>query len=198
MDQLKDRDMPAGRGRLIDAAFVCMSKYGQDGTTVRKIAEEAGFTPGLVKHHFGNKENLLVETYRHLNENTVGRIARALNENQSDIGKALDGALQALFPSDLSDVRQMRVLVAFWGLVLTNPNFAKVQADTNAQTRALFCQLAAKQIGNEDDAADIADGIIALTDGLWLECCMNPNRMPPAKAVQIAVKFSQASLGLGH
>lgn len=196
MSQRPRSETATGRDRLINAALYCMARYGQKGTTVRTIAEHAGVTPGLVKHHFGSKEGLLVETYRDLNESTVLRIADALNAHQDNIDKALEDAIQALFPRDLSDVRQMRVLVAFWGLVLINPNFAEVQAETNSQSRKLFIKLASKQVPHPDDAADIADGIIALTDGLWLECCMNSAEMTPAKAMQIAIAFSRSSLKL--
>lgn len=186
-----------GRTRLIVAALHCMARFGQRGTTVRKIAELAGVTPGLVKHHFGSKDALLVATYRHLNESTVARIQTALTVHQHDPGQALDDAIAALFPDDLTDVHQMRVLVAFWGLVLTNPDFAAVQAATNAQSRKLFCALARLQVPSQAEAEEIANGIIAVTDGLWLECCMNPVRMTPAKAMLIAASFSRARLGLG-
>ena len=196
MDQSTKRDMPLGRAKLIDAALLCMANFGQNGTTVRMIADQAGVTPGLVKHHFGNKEGLLVETYRHLNEATVTRIADALSTHPNDTGRALESAIHALFPSDLSDVDKMRVLVAFWGLVLTNPEFSAVQAETSSHTRRLFCKLIASHDSNPHSAGDIADGIIAITDGLWLECCMNPTRMTPKKAVQIAVKLAQEILRL--
>ncbi|MCK0150854.1 TetR/AcrR family transcriptional regulator [Marivita sp. S6314] len=194
MVQQTPRDMPLGRAKLIDAALSCMANFGQDGTTVRVIADHAGVTPGLVKHHFGSKEGLLVETYRHLNERTVTRISNALHLYPNDVGAALESVIQALFPSDLSDVRKMRVLVAFWGLVLTNPRFAEVQAETNAQTRRLLCDLIAQHSSDPDATDDVADGIIAITDGLWLECCMNPGRMTPEKAVQIATKLARGIL----
>ena len=196
MDHPPNSDMPLGRAKLIDAALFCMANFGQNGTTVRMIAVQAGVTPGLVKHHFGNKEGLLVETYRHLNESAVTRIGQALDTHPNDLGRALDSAIHALFPSDLSDLRKMRVLVAFWGLVLTNPKFSAVQADTNAQTRQLFCKLVEMHRIGPSKAADISDGIIAITDGLWLECCMNPTRMTPEKAIQIAVKLARDILRL--
>lgn len=197
MDQENSQDMPSGRAALIEAALFCIAKYGQHGATVRIIAEQAGVTAGLVKHHFGSKEALLVETYRHLNEGTVSRIAQAIDSNPNDIGRAIETAIHALFPEELSDVSKMRVLVAFWGLVLTHESFAAVQSETNAQTRKLLTNLIVKFQSNPHDAADIADGIIAITDGLWLECCMNPARMTPQKAIQTTLKLAVSVLGIG-
>ena len=186
--------MPNGKARLIDAVLSCMAEFGHSGTTVRKIAEIADVTPGLVKHHFGNKEALLVETYRHLNQLALDRIEAAIEANLENVETALDGAIEALFPGDLSDVRQMRVLVAFWGLVLSDQAFADVQAGTNTEMRKLFAGLLRPHSQSTADSYDIADGLIALTDGLWLECCMNPNRMTASKAISIAKRLSRRNI----
>ena len=40
---------------ILQAALRVFSKYGYDATSLRKIAEEAGTTHGLIRHHFGDK-----------------------------------------------------------------------------------------------------------------------------------------------
>ena len=185
---------PAGRINLIEAALSCMADEGQSGTTVRAVTERAGVTPALVKHHFGNKEGLLVEAYRHLNRMALDRIEGATELHPSNLESALRGAIKALFPEEMSDVSQMRVLVSFWGLVQNNPRFAAVQAETNAEMREMLVKLLSEHAPETEGITEIAEGIIALTDGLWLECCMNPDRMSPARAMQIAIDFSRRGL----
>jgi len=46
------------RARIRDAAIRLFAERGVDGTTVRDIAQEAGVSPGLLRHHFGSKEAL--------------------------------------------------------------------------------------------------------------------------------------------
>jgi AcrR family transcriptional regulator len=46
------------RARIRDAAIRLFAERGIDGTTVRDIAQEAGVSPGLLRHHFGSKEAL--------------------------------------------------------------------------------------------------------------------------------------------
>lgn len=46
-----------GRSRLIDAAIECFAASGF-GVSVRAIAERAGVTAGLIRHHFGSKDAL--------------------------------------------------------------------------------------------------------------------------------------------
>jgi AcrR family transcriptional regulator len=46
------------RARIRDAAFRLFGERGVEGTTIRDIARAAGVSGGLVRHHFGSKEDL--------------------------------------------------------------------------------------------------------------------------------------------
>ncbi len=46
------------RARIRDAAVACFAENGIADTTVRKVAESAGVSPGSVIHHFGSMEGL--------------------------------------------------------------------------------------------------------------------------------------------
>jgi AcrR family transcriptional regulator len=53
---------PAGdftaRARIRDAAMRLFADQGSAATTIRAVAEQADVAPGLVSHHFGNKQGL--------------------------------------------------------------------------------------------------------------------------------------------
>jgi len=57
MAQPRLEDLTA-RARIRDAALKLFTERGIEGTTVRDIAQEAGVSPGLLRHHFGSKEAL--------------------------------------------------------------------------------------------------------------------------------------------
>jgi len=46
------------RARIRDAALEHFAEYGFDRATIRGIARAAGVSPGLIRHHFGSKEDL--------------------------------------------------------------------------------------------------------------------------------------------
>jgi TetR/AcrR family transcriptional regulator, regulator of cefoperazone and chloramphenicol sensitivity len=46
------------RARIRDAALRYFTEYGFDRATIRGIAHAAGVSPGLVRHHFGSKDEL--------------------------------------------------------------------------------------------------------------------------------------------
>lgn len=50
-----------GRQALLDAVVRVVGREGLAGVTNRAVAEEAGVTHGLVRHHFGSREDLLHE-----------------------------------------------------------------------------------------------------------------------------------------
>ena len=186
-----------GRARLVEATLSCMADYGYQGTTVRRIAERAQVTAGLVRHHFDGKDALLVATYSHINQAALARMAGATDTPNGDIDGALEAAIRAFFPETLRDPRQMRIMVAFWGMVLTNPEIAEIQKATYAAFQAHFVALIERHLGPRRDAEEIANGIIAIADGLWLECCLNPERMPPEAAIETAVRFGRARCAVG-
>jgi AcrR family transcriptional regulator len=46
------------RARIRDAALQHFAEHGFEKTTIRDIARAAGVSPGLLRHHFGSKEDL--------------------------------------------------------------------------------------------------------------------------------------------
>lgn len=52
------KDAKSTRDTLLDAALLCFSESGYEGTSFRMIAERSGCTASLIAHHFGNKEGL--------------------------------------------------------------------------------------------------------------------------------------------
>src|SRR6185437_12773247 len=66
------------RQELIDATFRCVCRYGTEQMSVRLIAQEAGLSLGMVRHHFRSKDELLAATLRHLSSKVQDQIAAAM------------------------------------------------------------------------------------------------------------------------
>ncbi|WP_020497677.1 TetR/AcrR family transcriptional regulator [Sciscionella marina] len=71
-DSPEDR---TARARIRDAALWHFGEHGFDRATIREIAETAGVSSGLVRHHFGSKEALREACDAHLAE-----LLRQINE----------------------------------------------------------------------------------------------------------------------
>ncbi|MDH6198116.1 AcrR family transcriptional regulator [Mycobacterium frederiksbergense] len=57
-------DSASGRDRLLDAAMEIGGREGLRAVTYRAVAAHAGVAHGLVRHHFGTREQLLAEAFR--------------------------------------------------------------------------------------------------------------------------------------
>lgn len=58
--------VPDTRTILLEAALECFAHCGFEGTSIRMIADRAARPLSLISHHFGGKEGLYVEVFRHL------------------------------------------------------------------------------------------------------------------------------------
>ncbi|GII77626.1 hypothetical protein Sru01_26080 [Sphaerisporangium rufum] len=74
------------RARIRDAAMRHFGEYGYERATIRGIAESAGVSSGLVRHHFGSKQALreacdahLIKQIRRLNDDV--RSGRMLHQD---------------------------------------------------------------------------------------------------------------------
>jgi TetR/AcrR family transcriptional regulator, regulator of cefoperazone and chloramphenicol sensitivity len=86
-----DSEDLTARARIRDAALQHFGEHGFERSTIRGIAETAGVSSGLLRHHFGSKQAL-----RDACDDYVLRTIRTLNEETwaaaeaGDLGKAAD------------------------------------------------------------------------------------------------------------
>ncbi len=69
------------RGEILQAFAQVLADHGYAGATVAKVAAEAGVAPGLIHHHFKNKEELLSS----LLDMLMGRFRARLRDASSDV-----------------------------------------------------------------------------------------------------------------
>ncbi|MGO1120631.1 TetR/AcrR family transcriptional regulator [Rhodovibrionaceae bacterium A322] len=186
----------SGRDRLVEATLNCLAELGSKGATIRRIAEEADVTAGLVRHHFQSKDALFREAYQAINKSAQIRMQQVVNQQDKAPDLLLRDTIRAFFPEDLQDRKLMRIHIAFWGLVLTDPAIAEVQQETYSATLELFTTVLRPLVTDPEQRQEMAVGLISLCDGLWLECCLNPDRMTAAKAVDIVTDFATARLAV--
>jgi AcrR family transcriptional regulator len=74
-DRIADQEDLTARARIRDAAMRQFGELGFDRATLRGIAQAAGVSYGLVRHHFGSKESLRDACDAHL-----ARLIERINE----------------------------------------------------------------------------------------------------------------------
>lgn len=70
--------------QLLDTAEKLFSQKGYDGTSVRDIAEAAGFNTAMISYYFGSKEKLMEEIFERKSLNIREKVDNLLQDDTLD------------------------------------------------------------------------------------------------------------------
>jgi len=185
-----------GRQALIDATLLCLANHGYQKSTVRKIAETANVTSGLLKHYFVNKAELMLASYDYFQSSALEVYTAEAEKSGEDPLVALEAFIRSLFYYNNDKGRhQMKIWVCFLELVMTDQNIAKKQAEHYELMIDIYIEFMHKvfliknKALDQSEAKELALGVNSIVDGLWLECSLNPDRITSEHALEIALKF---------
>ena len=192
-----------GRQRLIDATLDCLAEFGNQGSSVRKIASNAGVALNLVRHHFGSKAGLMSESYRHFRQSGITAYLSEAEGAGTDPVKRLEAFAAMLLVGQATARRRiMKIWISFLPLLVADRNIAAIHAETyefflrelaDCLTR-IFAQR--DETPSPDEIRRLAIAIYSAIDGIWLECALNPSRMTPEEALRIALDLIGPRVGI--
>lgn len=184
------------REALILAALEMMAEGGAQAMTVRAIAERADTTPGLIRHYFGTKDELIRCAFeRFMGELTAQSLsAPALGSTSPQ------AAIAALISTSLRppvlDGERVRVWAGFLQLAQQNPSMRETHQKTYLAYRDHLQELITALPGKSDPALarSLAIACNAVIDGLWLEGAILPNSFAAGEVERIALDAIAAIL----
>jgi TetR/AcrR family transcriptional regulator, transcriptional repressor of bet genes len=100
---------PIRREQICRAAATVISREGFAATTLRKVAEEAGVSTGMLNHYFSNRQDLLTQTLLFVSHRTQDRLRAAVDGVPSG-----EKRLLALLDSALADDAPMNESWRVW------------------------------------------------------------------------------------
>lgn len=169
------------RAQILDAAVAVAAAERLDGLTVRKVAEAADLSPGLVFFHFGSKEQLLLDLLDRVLEEIIGRRPP---EDAAGAPSARD-ALLAYARRELERLPSEREFVElffdFWVVGTRNPDVRTRMGDAMAAYRASFEPLASRIVAEEATRfadvppADVARIIVSFVQGTAFQAVLEPD-----------------------
>lgn len=165
------------RHEVLAAVWRVIERDGIEGTTVRKIAREAGYSAGILVHYFEDKDDILTSALRLSHERTRERWAEKLN------GKAGVEALRELLldnlPLDEERNLETRLEISYWARALSSADVMAVKQRESAELRSRLHGLAqeAQRRGEITDtvpADEVTRRLVALIDGVSLHAILHP------------------------
>ena len=177
---------------LINAGLQCLAEGGITGFTVDNICRKANASRGLIAHHFGSKDGLLAAVYEAAYAPMLEKIAPGAGI--LGLGQLID----TLFDAEAHDPATLRTWLALWGEIAINPALKAAHRRNYGHYRSIVeAALAAhcSRRGLKLQAGPMADSVIALVDGLWLEQCIDAEGFDATRARAACLGLLEPVLG---
>jgi AcrR family transcriptional regulator len=168
-------DREGQREHVTSLAARLVAQEGVAALTFRRMAEAAGSSTAIVSTYFTDKRDLLLSTFRAAASRTTIRFEAAI-----DAGGSLQDCLEAWLPLDEDRLTDWRVILAFWGVAVTDPELAAVQDGHVGRARVRVEKLLQSERGGSADSwppaerERLAQQILALMLGIALQAVFEP------------------------
>lgn len=192
----------ARKAALIDATLELVAEKGVGGSTVRAIAERADVTPGLIRHYFSSKEDLITAAYEQHMTGLTELTAAMAEQSCGTAVSRLAGFVVASLTPPVVDERSVALWASFLNRVQQDPEMRRIHAETYADFRGRLESLisaALAEVGAPATPAQLRQLAIAanaVVDGLWLEGGALPEAFEPGELPQIGLRSVSAITGL--
>jgi AcrR family transcriptional regulator len=163
------RPRTGGPEALLEAALKVLAREGAGSVTVRRVAAEAGASPGTVTHHFGSVDELLVAALRHGSGQVIAGLERlALDLQDTDWDTAgWAGAFAAALAESLRTHPERHVACFELQLLAIRRPELRVAVGEVLGAYLRIARIVLRAVSAPDADADAAR-LVALTVGLIL------------------------------
>lgn len=185
------------RQALIAATLALVSEGGGATATVRAIAERAGVTPGLIRHYFTSKDQLIAAAYRHLMTDMLDSTAMVLTYAPADPHARLAAFVAATLRAPVVDRDSVTRWAYFMQETRRSAEFLEIHRQTYLGFRDQLQSLIAALPGTRSPAElrQLAIACNAVLDGLWIEGGTLPDMFSAGELVEIGIRSISAMLG---
>ncbi|WP_209424382.1 TetR family transcriptional regulator C-terminal domain-containing protein [Pararhodobacter sp. SW119] len=192
----------ARRAALISATLDLIAEGGPAAATVRAIAARADVTPGLIRHYFATKEDLVAAAHESLMTGLTEAATARLDELTDNPRARLRDFIVASVSPPVTEPRAMALWAASMQLVPRDAAMRRVHEATYLAFRDRLAGLIADALhaaGRSTDTATLRAHAIAgnaLLDGLWIEAAAIPDHFSEIDLPELALSAFSRLLNL--
>jgi AcrR family transcriptional regulator len=178
------------RKKILRAAIETFGAKGSTNGTLTDIADQVGMTHAGVLHHFGTKQNLLLEVLEFRDQDDVARLAdRHIPGGPALFAHLVDTALRN---ADRPGIVQVYTVLSSEAVTDSHPakdyfrdRYSVLRLEIDAAFRELCEQ---EGVSDADTINNAAASILAVMDGLQLQWLLDPTAVDLAKASEFAIQ----------
>ena len=179
---------------LVFATLLCVAEKGIHQTTVEEITSRANVSRGLIRHHFKNKQDLMVRACKYLCDDFRMHIEKNVKTND-DPWKALDHLVTTTFETPYFNDVSLAAWFSFWIASRNDDDLKLVYKEYYEWYRGYIHKLfeRADKLGQlHTDLDQTIDAFVSMTDGLWLELSIDVTKYSPEYAASVCREFFKA------
>lgn len=179
----------ARRRDILRATIRSIERVGFADTTLATVAEIAGVAQGSVVFHFKTKDDLLIETLRHMADEYCDVWQKALLAAPPDPVERLCALVATDFRRDVCTLGKIAVWKAFWAEAKSRPVYHEIcGARDDARHAAVRHCVAAilSATGDQRGSVDVTTAIECLHDGLMESMLGGPRMLSRHDALRVA------------
>lgn len=156
-----------------------IAEIGLGNATIRRIAQESGFSTRAVTYYFPDKRSMLLQVY----SDAARRLGDRLRAVQAAAPFDLHGMLEALLPTSPDVVREWKVHLAYWDLAATDPELNAIQRrNVQGNVERMERIMGERRAAGYDRLINPADGrrLIVIIQGIAVQALFDPIYWTPA------------------
>ncbi len=176
-------DHEGRREEIIGRVWRLIAAEGIDAATTRRIAEETGYSNGLLRYYFPSKDAVIGAAFEFVFDATN---ARAGDRVEQPGMPGLTALALEILPLDEERIAEARVVITFWQRSLSDAADARLFADRMTQWRETFGSrlaeaVAAGEIADSGDVDEVVDELLTLLMGAQIMAVFSPREATPER-----------------
>ena len=185
-------DHAARRHEIALAACRSISSRGLDNVTLAHIAQEAGYTTGMIAHYYETKWDVVLAALRLMHDRLGEKLSAGIQAERS-----LAELLSDLLPTNPELKSESRAWLAFWAVSVSRPKLVKWSSNIHTDWRALIkrcvCAMTPAAARWKDPLLeDVVSSIILFMDGLFIKALTRPSAYPPKDQMRLLRQHLEA------
>lgn len=160
--------------KLIDATLSEISENGIEMLTAKKISERANTSTGIIYHHFGTKEELVLATYTELTNDLTNRIDKVRKKYPKDPVKRLKETMLVSFDKDLINNDNKSGWTQLWASSVCDEKINKL---VESYYESLYSVIKSDllEFCDETSAREYSLSLMSMIHGYWIEIMIAKN-----------------------
>ncbi|QXO17438.1 transcriptional regulator BetI [Vibrio ostreae] len=160
--------------QLVQATMAVIERVGLHAASIALISREAGVSTGIINHYFGGKHGLLEETMRAILRQHSITVTQALAKlPKNDHQARINAIVNANFLGFQAESQVVKTWLAFWTYSMHDEQLHRLQR-VNEKRLLSHLKIELNSLLPRHRANQVAHGIAALIDGIWLRGALNP------------------------